>query len=104
MSKSEFSLDQTTADGDKDVSEIAGRTDMIKLSGNIISSINYKLGAFTFVLGVLLMSDTFVENVLSKMNGMVHGECTTTQGTFVQLVLLIIGMLIIDLLVRADWI
>lgn len=100
MTKSEFSLDST----DDDVSEVAGRTDLIKLSGNIMSSINYKLGAFTFVLGVILLSDTFVDNVLSGIPGMVHGECTTTQGTFTQLILLIIGMLVIDLLVRAGWI
>lgn len=100
--KSEFSIDYDQQ-GDKDVSETAGKTDLIKLSGNIMSSVNYRLGAFTFIFGVLIMSDTFVD-YLSTIPGMVRGECCTTQGALVQLILIVLVMLVLDLLIRAEWI
>lgn len=102
MTKSEFSIDYDEH-GEKDVSDTAGKTDLIKLSGNILSSVNYKLGIFTFVFGVLIMSDTFVEQ-LAKIPGMVHGTCCTTQGCMAQLILIVIVMLVLDLLIRAEWI
>lgn len=75
-------------------------TDFMNVSGNILTSINYKVTFLLFVVGMLLFSDVFIENVLIKFNDTVDGECTTTKGTMIQLILLIISYIVLDLLVK----
>ena len=80
--------------------EDKNRTDFVKASGSIISDINYKLGFFMFIIGTFLFSDMFIENVLNSINGSVHGECPTTKGTMIQLLIFCILLIVLDLLIK----
>ena len=76
------------------------KTDFMNISGNILTNINYKVTFLLFIVGMILFSDVFMENVLIKFNDTVDGECTTTKGTIIQLLLLIISYIVLDLLVK----
>jgi hypothetical protein len=76
------------------------KTDFMNISGNILTNINYKVTFLLFIMGMLLFSDVFIENVLTKFKDTVDGECTTTKGTIIQLLLLIISYIVLDLLVK----
>jgi hypothetical protein len=89
---------------DEEVEENSKKTDFVKLGGNFLTSINYKIAFFLFLIGMVIFSDIFIDGVLSKFDGSVSGECTTTKGTMIQLLLLCLGYIIIDLLVRLNWI
>lgn len=92
-------LDDEHDDQPKDLK----KSDLMAVSGNLITSINYKLGLFMFVLGVLVFSDVFIEKILGRMGGMVDGEITTTKGATVQLVIFILLMLFIDVMIQWGW-
>lgn len=79
------------------------KTDFVKISGNIFGNINFKLAFFVFILGIILFSDVFIDGVLLKMNNAVDGECATTKGTMIQLLLLSLGLIVLDLLIKLDW-
>jgi len=79
------------------------KTDLMKISGNLISNINYKLAFFMFVIGMFIFSDIFIDSVLSTMNGAVDGDCPTTQGTIVQLIIFCLIMLFLDILIKYNW-
>jgi hypothetical protein len=68
---------------------------------DIIHSV--KLGLISFVFYILIMSDVFVERVMSKTTfGLVEGRSPTKKGICAQGVLLIIGVIIIDLLIMKE--
>lgn len=77
--------------------------DFITMANDLFSKINLKLAIFIFVLGVILFSDLFIDNVLAKLPGMVIDQHTTTNGTLVQIGLLSVGSLFADLLIKTDW-
>lgn len=80
------------------------KTDFVSVGGNIISNINLKVAFFIFLLGMVIFSDIFI-TILGKFSSAnVDGSCTTTQGTFIQLLLLVIGYIILDLLVSGGYI
>jgi hypothetical protein len=68
---------------------------------NMLNSV--KLGLISFVFYILIMSDVFVERVMSKTNvGLVEGRTPTKKGICAQGILLIIGIIIIDLLITKE--
>ena len=80
------------------------QTDFVQIGGNIFSNINYKLAFFMFFIGMILFSDVFIEGVLSKMStDCVDGECPTTKGTIVQLLIFVLIMIVLDLLIKVKW-
>lgn len=78
------------------------KTDFVAISGNLFSSINFKVAFFLFLLGMILFSNLFINGVLSKFSNSVSGECTTTKGTVIQLGLFSGGYILIDLLVQKN--
>ena len=79
------------------------KTDFMNVSGNILTNINYKVTFLLFIIGMLLFSDVFIENILIKFSDTVDGECTTTKGTLIQLILLVIAYIALDLLVKYNF-
>lgn len=78
------------------------RTDFVNAGSNLVGSVNYKLAFFVFVMGMIIFSDLFIETILANIQDTVDGECATTKGTIIQLVLLCIGMIVVDLLIQYE--
>jgi hypothetical protein len=78
------------------------KTDFLKVGGNILTNINYKVAFLLFVVSMIIFSDTFIENVIYKFNGTNNGACTTTKGTLLQLTFMVISYIILDLIVKYD--
>lgn len=80
-------------------------TDFVQISGNIFSNINYKLAFFMFFIGMIIFSDVFIDGVLSHMGSdLADGECPTTKGTIIQLLLYTVILIVMDLLIKAEWV
>jgi hypothetical protein len=78
------------------------KTDLMKISGGILSNINYKMAFLLFIIGIIIFSDVFIENIIQPFGDTVDAECTTTKGTMIQLSFLTIGYLILDLIVKYE--
>ena len=75
--------------------------DLITMSNKLIDTMNIKMSIFLFVFGILIFSDVFTENFLTRFAGTIDGLCTTTKGTVIQLIFLIMGYLIMDVLMKS---
>ena len=80
--------------------EDASKSDFVEVSGNVVSNIPVKLPFLTFLIGMMIFSDLFIDNVLRKMDGMVMGEVATTKGTMVQLTMLCMALIVFDMLIN----
>ncbi len=78
------------------------KTDLMKMTGNLLSNINYKVAFLLFVISMIIFSDVFIEGVLSGIDGTVEGDCTTTKGTMLQLMFMVIIYILLDLIVQYD--
>lgn len=63
---------------------------------DMISGMQLKLLALTFIAFIMLMSDSFINRVLARFEGAVDVKCPTTWGTVLQGLFLILAMIIID--------
>jgi hypothetical protein len=79
------------------------KTDFMKMTGNLIGSINYKVAFLLFMIGMIIFSDIFIDGFLSHISDTVSGECPTTKGTMLQLLFMVIAYIILDLVVQYDW-
>lgn len=79
------------------------KTDLMKISGNLLGNINFKVAFLLFMVGMIVFSDLFIDGFLSNVSDSVSGECTTTKGTMIQLLFLVIGYILIDLIVKYEW-
>ena len=101
---SEPILDKENDDSnDYDNDSSVKKSDFVRIGGNVLGSINLKMAFFLFLLGMLIFSDVFIDGILSKMDGNVQGECTTTKGTLIQLLLLCLSYIVLDLFTKAGW-
>ncbi len=78
------------------------KTDLMKMTGNLLSNINYKVAFMLFVISMIIFSDVFIEGVLSGISGTVEGDCTTTKGTMLQLLFMVIAYILLDLIVQYE--
>jgi len=78
------------------------KDDFVEMSMSLLRNINFKLVFFIFLIGMIIFSDMFINGVINKFSNSVHGECTTTKGTIIQLTFLVIGYVIVDLLNKSD--
>ena len=79
------------------------KTDFVKITGGVLSSINFKIAFLIFAIGLIIFSDIFVNNVLMEIPDAVQpGEVITTKGTLLQLTFLVLGYIICDLLVQYE--
>ncbi len=79
------------------------KTDFMRMTGNLISNINYKVAFLLFMIGMIVFSDIFIDGFLSHISDTVSGECPTTKGTMLQLLFMVIAYIILDLVVQYDW-
>jgi hypothetical protein len=82
------------------MSETEKKSDFLEVLGNVTCNINFKMAIFLFIIGMCIFSDLFINGVLSKFDGTVSGECTTTKGTVIQLTIFILIYLVLDLLMQ----
>lgn len=62
-----------------------------------------KLGLWLFVMFALVMSDVFIERVMSKTKlGLVNGRLPTTKGLCAQGLILVIALIIFDFLISHE--
>lgn len=83
-------------------SKKSNKTDLMKMTGNLLSNINYKVAFLLFVVSVVIFSDVFIDNVLHGIDGAIEGDSTTTKGTMVQLIFMIVSYIFIDLIVQYE--
>lgn len=74
------------------------RSDFIKLFSEIFGKIDWIVVLIMFIIGLIIFSTSFVEEVLAKIPDAVHGDCPTTKGTIIQLASLIGVYVISDVL------
>ncbi len=79
------------------------KSDFVEIGGNIVKNISLKLGIFTFIFGLFVFSDLFIDMFFGKNNNYADGETTTTKGTIVQLTILCIFAVVINLLINIGW-
>lgn len=59
-----------------------------------------KLGCFMFIVFILIMSDVFIERVMSKSKmDLVSGRTPTKKGICVQGILIVIAIILLDFLI-----
>jgi len=70
------------------------------MSVDLVKKINFKVAFFLLLIGMFIFSDIFMNNVLPE--SMHEGGMPTSKGTMVQLMLLVMGYIVIDLLVQGE--
>jgi hypothetical protein len=80
------------------------KSDLMQLSATTVNCINFKIAIFLFFVGMIVFSDLFIEKFLSNIDNTTQGECTTTKGTMIQLIIFILCYIVIDLLNQGGWI
>ncbi len=84
--------------GSKDQSD----GDFIGMTKSLIGNINYKLAILMFIFGFIIFSNLFADKVISKFEGTIENDTVNTKGSIVQLVFYTIGLIIIDLFIKAE--
>lgn len=78
--------------------------DFPSMFNDLFRKLPLKVAFFLFILGVFIFSDVFIENVLMPFGeDNVDINCPTTKGTVTQLLFLCTGYMILDLLVKGDF-
>jgi len=90
--------DSETLDSPKE--KISNQDHFPGMAASMFSNLNIKNAIFLFLMGILIFSDVFIENVLKSFDGAVFENESTTKGTMIQLLVLVLGYLIVDLLVQ----
>jgi hypothetical protein len=80
--------------------ESARRDDLGGMCSDLFGRVNVKIAIFLLIFGIFIFSDLFIENVLSRVKDATDADTTTTKGTMIQLMAVVIFYLIIDLLVQ----
>jgi hypothetical protein len=88
--------DVKTVDTDK-VSQKNKHTDFPSMFMDLLKKINFKVAFFILLLGSIIFSDVFMESMPKKYQ---DGISLNSTGTFVQLLCLTFGYIIVDLLVQ----
>jgi hypothetical protein len=68
-----------------DKNEESERSDFFRLFSEIFSKVDWIIVFILFVVGLVLFSVPFIDEVLSKINGAVDDDCPTNKGTIIQL-------------------
>ena len=84
-----------------DVEEVVTKTDSTVESDfpsmcvDLLKRVNIKIAFFLLLLGSVIFSDVFIEQMPDKYQ---DGLCPNSTGTFIQLFTLVTGYIVIDLL------
>ena len=98
--KSTKPAEEESEDLDKSYAAKDKRGDLMSVSWDFLSKINFKIGAFIFIIGIFVLSNTFVETILSRISGAVTDDLPTTKGTIIQMTFVVLAYLIIDMLAQ----
>ena len=96
------------SDDDDDEEEVdekprkSKKTDLMKMTGNLITAVNYKVAFLLFIVSMVIFSDVFIDNIILSFSETTEGECTTTKGTMLQLMFMVVAYIILDLVVQYD--
>ena len=63
---------------------------------------NIKVCVLLFILFIILSTDVFTDQILSKFNGATSMGVSTSTGVIIQGIFLVIGYILIDLLCRSE--
>lgn len=74
--------------------------DFPSIAVDVVGKINWKMAIFLFTMMVFVLSDVFIELSLSGVKDAVEGDCPTTKGTLIQIIVIVIGYIILDLLTK----
>jgi hypothetical protein len=75
---------------------------MTSLFGEIAKKISWKIALFVFVLVLLIWSDVFIENIMTKFDGLVEGRMVSQKGTIVQATVLTLAVIVLSFLISVD--
>jgi hypothetical protein len=93
------------ADADyNDEQDDVTKSDFMKIGGNVFSNVPYKLTLFMFIVGMLIFSDLFIDGFLHGIPGAVDGEYANSKGTIIQLLLFCLALILLDLMIKYEWI
>jgi len=97
--KDKRSIEKLFEDGSdvEEEEEIEKKGDLNHMLINGISDMNIKIAIMLAFLYIILNSEIFIDNVLSKIDGTLDDGRTTNKGVFVSSLLLAIGYILIDL-------
>jgi hypothetical protein len=82
-----FDEDDTAKNGD----------DFISMGSDLARRINWKIAAFLFIIGVFVMSDVFIGNILIKCSNCEVDGVATSKGTMIQLFCMSLAYIALDL-------
>ena len=74
------------------------RNDLFVVLKDAVSKGNWLVVLICFIISILIFSDVFVENVLSKIDGATVNDTPTNKGTLLQLIVVSFSYLLIDML------
>lgn len=75
--------------------------DFITLGKDLFSKVPFKKAALLALVMVLVMSTTFINTVLTRISGAVDLECTTTKGSLIQILVIVLAYIGIDIIINA---
>lgn len=78
------------------------RDDFSSMIVDFFASINWKVAILLFVFGFFILSDSFVDILANLDSGFVYGDVTTSKGTLMQLMFIVMGYITIDLVVKTE--
>ena len=98
----EIDFDDVEEELDDDSTGKKGKPDSFtSIIADFFVGVNYKLILMLFLIYVFIMSDMFIDKVLSKMEGTVrNNHDLTSKGTMVNGILMILLYMTADMLIR----
>jgi hypothetical protein len=90
----------TRKDSDPVIVCSGSNDDFISIFTDMIKHIQFKLFGLIFILFLILMTDVFINRVLSQFNGAVDGRQPTSYGILLLGLFLMIGCVVLDATIR----
>ncbi len=87
-------------DFDSIIAENPERNNFVEIASDALSGVQYKLFFLMFAIFMFLSSDTFINRLLSRIDGAVDYKTPTSYGTGLQGIFLIIACISIDMLIN----
>lgn len=78
-----------------------GNSDFPSMGVELFKKINFKVALFMFLIGLVILSDMFIEKFI-PIEYQDGTNNPNTKGTFLQLLVMVISYIIVDLLVQGD--
>lgn len=99
---SETLVPTTEKSTEKTCSPKKDRDDLGNMFTDFFGKINFKIAIFLFIFGIFIFSDIFIEHVLGKIGNATSADATTSKGTMIQLLIMVLFYLVVDLFVQGE--